>query len=469
MEKHADDQPLSKAAPHNIDLEQAIIGTLMLSNNGIEQLSHLRPEHFFDPLHEALFGSIEAMLSDGKPASPFTIGPKFAESGPVGSSPDVRTYLGSLVARAVSIGQLSAYADELIGLAARRTLIVTAEDLRAEAFDLSVERTADELIEMAEARLYAVAPKQANDRGETSLADALAAAISEANDAHQRGTGLAGQSTGFRDLDARTGGLSNGNFIVLAGRPSMGKTALGTNIAHNLASNGVPVAFFSLEMTASELSKRILARQSGVAVHKIARGTFNPGDMADLLRAEQTLKTLPLTIDATGGLTVAQIRAKARRLRRKGKLDVLIVDYLQLMQGSQRPGSTRVAEVTEITTGLKALAKELGVPVIALSQLNRAVEARENKRPGLADLRESGSIEQDADVVLMCYREAYYVEREKPPATDQAAYADWLVRLNAVRDHAEVIIAKNRQGALGTVEMRFEGATTTFSDAEVAP
>jgi replicative DNA helicase len=343
---------------------------------------------------------------------------------------------------------------------------VAAEDLRAEAFDLSVDRSADELLEMAEARLYAVAPKQANVLNEISFRDAAATAVAEANDAHQRGTGLAGYSTGFRDLDSRTGGLCPGNLIIIAGRPSMGKTAFSTNIADNLARSGVAVGFYSLEMTPSELSKRILARHSGVAVQKIARGTFHPSEMTDILRAQQTLRDLPLTIDATGGLTVAQLRAKARRLRRKGKLDVLFVDYLQLMQGTQKAGN-RVADVTEITTGLKALAKELDVPVVALSQLNRSLEARDNKRPQIHDLRESGSIEQDADLVLMCYRDDYYVERAKPSASDQAAYADWLARLNEVRGRAEIIVAKARQGTLGTVDLMFEGATTTFRDAEV--
>lgn len=459
------DHPVAPTPPHNLDLEQQVLGAMLVQNDVLHSISPpLTSAHFFDPLHGAIFDAIERLVASGKPANPFTLDPYFASVAPIDPETTVKQYVGKLAANAASLRNARAYADMLIDLAVRRTIIIAVEDIGEAAYATNDGRTANELIEEAEERLYAVAPKAANEKSEISLAEGARAAIEAANDAHQRGTGLAGFATGFRALDEKTGGLANSNLIIGAGRPSMGKTALMINTAHNLASNGIPVAIFSLEMSASELSTRILARQSGVAVHKIARGTFTLPEMASLLKAENAIRDYPMTLDVTGGISIGQLHARARRLHRMGRLQAMFVDYLQLMSTGRKSSGNRVADVTEITNGLKAIAKELNVPVVALSQLSRAVEGRDNRRPQLSDLRDSGSIEQDADVVLMMYRDDYYVEREKPPPSNQAAYSEWLTKLDAVRGKAEVIVAKARQGTLGTVEMMFEGATTTFSD-----
>lgn len=460
------DEPVIREAPKNIALEQQLLGALLLKNEVYHRFApRLQAAHFFDSLHGDIFEAIERLISAGKVANAFTLQGYFANAEPIDAKTTVRQYLGTLMAHVTSTTNVAGYAEILIALAVRRTVIVAAEELAAEAYDTSIERSPNEMIEAAEARLYAAAPREANEKRETSLSEALNEAITRASAAHERGDGLSGVSTGITALDEKTGGLSPGNLIVIAGRPGMGKTALAINIADNLAIAGVPVGFFSLEMSREELAARILARHSTVALHKITRGTFREADMAAMLQAKQRLDRLPLTINETGGLTVAQLRASTRRLHRKGLLEVLIVDYLQLMQATPRGGGgNRTSDVTEITNGLKAIAKELHIPIIALSQLSRAVEVRDNKRPQLSDLRESGSIEQDADVVLMCYREAYYVERDKPEPTNRAAYSDWLAKLDLIRGQAEVIVAKARQGTLGTAELSFDGSTTTFFD-----
>jgi replicative DNA helicase len=462
------DHPVSQPPPHNLDLEQQVIGAILLRNDLFHDVSPpLMATHFFEPLHGAIFDTIERLIASGKPVDPFTLDPFFANVPPIDAETTVKQYIGKIAANAASLRNARAYADILIDLAVRRTIIVTGEDFIADAYATDDGRTAADLIEEVEARLYAVAPKAANEKSEVTLAEAMRTAIAAANEAHQRGSGLAGYSTGLRALDEKIGGLARGNLIIGAGRPSMGKTALMINIADNLVRDGIPVGFWSLEMMASELSTRILARHAGVPVHKIARGTFNVQEMASLIKAENALREYPMTLDITGGISISQLHARARRLHRSGRLEVMFVDYLQLMTTGRRSTGNRVADITEITNGLKAIAKELNVPVVALSQLSRAVETRDNRRPQLSDLRESGSIEQDADVVLMMYRDDYYVEREKPPPSDQAKYSDWLRRLDAVRGKAEVIVAKARQGTLGTVELTFEGATTTFADLEV--
>lgn len=462
------DHPLPKPAPHNIDLEQHVLGAIIVQNEVFHNVSPpLKSTHFFEPLHEAVFDAIERLIASGKPANPFTLEPFFGTSPPIDPQTTVKQYIGKVAANATSLRNAKAYADILIDLAVRRAMIIAGEDMIAAAYATDDGRSAGELIEETEDRIHAVAPKAANEKTELSLADAMRSAIDAANDAHQRGSGLAGFSTGLRTLDEKIGGLAPGNFVVLAGRPSMGKTALALNIADNIARTGVPVGFYSLEMTASELSTRILARHARVPVHKIARGTFNVPEMASLLKAEKERRDFPMTLDVTGGISIAQLHARARRLHRRGRLGVMFVDYLQLMSTGRRSNGNRVADITEITNGLKSIAKELEIPVVALSQLNRAVESRENRRPQLSDLRESGSIEQDADVVLMTYRDDYYVEREKPPPSNRAAYADWLKKLDDVRGKAEVIVAKARQGTPGTIELMFEGITTTFTDPEV--
>ena len=416
--------------PMNLVAEQSLLGALLLNNSLLERIDDLTADAFFDPFHAHIFEIIVSTVTAGRLASPVTLRHHFENAEPVQPNITAVQYLGTLVARttatAASVGD---YARIIRDLHLRRTLIVVAEDLARDAFVTSIDRPVAYLIEAAEATLYEIAPKQANERTVSSFVDAAEAAISSINDAYGRNGGLAGHATGFPGLDRKTGGLRNGNLVIIAGRPGMGKTALAVNIATNLARAGVPVVFCSLEMSRIELATRILSGDTGLPAWKLATGSISGPDMASLMAAKQQSTQLPLTIDESGGLTVPQIRARARRLKRQGKLDVLIVDYLGLMRSAQTYGGSRVQEVTEITNGLKAIAKELNVPVVALSQLNRAVESRDNKRPQLSDLRDSGSVEQDADLVMFCFREEYYLEQAKPVPSDRAAYSEWLSKV----------------------------------------
>jgi replicative DNA helicase len=365
----------------------------------------------------------------------------------------------------------------------RRQLIIIGEDMVNQAYDSPVDAPPSSQIEDAESRLFSLAETGKYGQGFLDFHSALTHAIDMANHAYQREGGLSGIATGLGDLDGKMGGLQSSDLLILAGRPSMGKTALATNIAFNVARarvrslaqnpdldpsdpshDGAIVGFFSLEMSAEQLATRILSQQAGIPSEKIRRGMIDEVDFRKLVEASQEMQALPLFIDQTGGLSIAQLAARARKLKRQKGLGLLIVDYLQLLTGSSRRSSEgRVQEISEITTSLKALAKELAIPVIALSQLSRAVEQREDKRPQLSDLRESGSIEQDADVVMFVFREEYYVERTKP-TEGTAEFNDWMMRMQLVSGKAEVIIGKQRHGPVGTVQLQFEGNVTRFSD-----
>jgi replicative DNA helicase len=356
---------------------------------------------------------------------------------------------------------------------------VLGEDMVNTAYDSPVDLDPSAQIEEAEGRLYSLAEQGKYGQGFMGFGTALTHAIEMANNAYQRAGGLSGIATGLRDLDGKMGGLQPSDLIILAGRPSMGKTALVTNIAFNVAKahraeqqpdgsikdlDGAVVGFFSLEMSAEQLATRILAEQAEISSEKIRRGMIDEPEFKRLVQASQQMAEIPLFIDQTGGISIAQLAARARKLKRQRGLGLLIVDYLQLLTGSaKRSSEGRVQEVSEITTGLKALAKELAVPIIALSQLSRQVEQREDKRPQLSDLRESGSIEQDADVVMFVFREEYYVERSKP-AEGTAEFQTWMEKMQQVSGKAEVIIGKQRHGPVGTVTLAFEGAYTRFSD-----
>jgi replicative DNA helicase len=332
-------------------------------------------------------------------------------------------------------------------------------------------------------RLFSLAETGKYGQGFSTFSSALATAIDMANNAYQRDGGLSGIATSLKALDSKLGGLQPSDLVILAGRPSMGKTALATNIAFSIARartrslqqrpdlaaddqahDGAVVGFFSLEMSAEQLATRVMSEQAGIPSEKIRRGLINEDEFRRLVEASREMATLPLFIDQTGGISIAQLAARARRLKRQHGLGLVVVDYLQLLTGSgKRASEGRVQEVSEITTSLKALAKELNVPVLALSQLSRAVENREDKRPQLADLRESGSIEQDADVVMFVYREEYYVERTKP-AEGTTEFQDWMAKMQAVNGRAEVIIGKQRHGPVGTVNLQFDANVTRFSD-----
>jgi replicative DNA helicase len=479
-EIEAQDSEAFRHAPHNIEAEQALLGAILVNNEAHDRVStFLKPEHFFDPLHMSIYETAGKLIAAGKQATPITLRTFFETAEPIDQTLTVPQYLGRLAANATTIINAVEYARTIYDLAVRRQLILIGEDMVNLAYDSPIDTPPDAQIQEAETRLFSLAETGKYGQGFMAFDMALTHAIEMANNAYQRQGGLSGISTGLRDLDARMGGLQHSDLIILAGRPSMGKTSLATNIAYNIARayraeqqpdgamktvDGGIVGFFSLEMSAEQLATRILAEQAEISSSKIRRGDITDEEFKRLVLVSQEMARSPLYIDQTGGISIAQLAARARKLKRQKGLDVLVVDYLQLLTASaNRASQGRVQEITEITTGLKALAKELAVPVIALSQLSRQVETREDKRPQLSDLRESGSIEQDADVVMFVFREEYYVERAKP-SEGTAEFQTWMEKMQLVTGKAEVIIGKQRHGPVGTVTLAFEGQYTRFAD-----
>ncbi|HEY7551898.1 MAG TPA: replicative DNA helicase [Hyphomicrobiaceae bacterium] len=476
--------PPFRAAPHNLEAEQALLGAILVNNEAHDRVQgFLETHHFFDPLHQQLYETAGKLIAAGKQATPITLKTFFENAEPIGSGLSVPAYLGQLAANATTIINVRDYGRTIYDLATRRQLILIGEDMVNAAYESPVDFPPKEQIEEAEMRLFSLAETGKYGQGFAAFSTALTAAIEMANNAYQRDGGLSGISTGLRGLDSKLGGLQPSDLIILAGRPSMGKSSLATNIACSVSKarvrslqdrphlrpddpshDGAVVGLFSLEMSAEQLATRILSEQAEIPSEKIRRGLIDEPEFKRLVQASEEMATLPLFIDQTGGLSVAQLAARARRLKRQQNLGLIIVDYLQLLSGSIRRASEgRVQEVSEITTSLKALAKELNVPVIALSQLSRAVENREDKRPQLADLRESGSIEQDADVVMFVFREEYYVERTKPEE-GTPEFQTWLDRMQKVSGRAEVIVGKQRHGPVGTIDLQFDGRYTRFSD-----
>jgi replicative DNA helicase len=469
-----------RQAPHNIEAEQALLGAILINNESFDRVSgFLQPNHFFEPLHGRLFDVMAKLVQAGKHASPITLKTFFESEPPIGEL-TVAQYLGRLAANATSIINAEAYGRAIYDLAVRRELILIGEDLVNVAYDSPVDAPPESQIEEAEQRLFNLADKGKYGSGFMAFGDATVDAIEMAARAYERDGGLSGLSTGLRDLDSMMGGLQSSDLIILAGRPSMGKTALATNIAFNIAKayrtrqreggieetvDGAIVGFFSLEMSSEQLATRILAEQAQIPSEKIRRGKITETEFQRLHSAATELQTLPLFIDHTGGISIAQLAARARRLKRQKGLGLIVVDYLQLLTGSaKRSSEGRVQEVSEITTGLKALAKELNVPILALSQLSRQVENRDDKRPQLSDLRESGSIEQDADVVAFVFREEYYVSRREPSLTKVEEHQKWQDEMDQVQGLAEVVIGKQRHGPTGTVRLQFEAEITRFGD-----
>ncbi|MCM2502995.1 replicative DNA helicase [Aureimonas altamirensis] len=468
-----------REAPSNIEAEQALLGAILV-NNDAYYIVHdfLKPDHFFEPLHREIFGKASEMIRMGKIANPVTIKTFLAANDKVGDI-TVAQYLARLAAEATTIINAADYGRGIYDLALRRSLIRIGEEMVNDAFDAPLDMEPKKQIEDSERKLFELAETGRYDGGFQPFSDAMALAIEMAGAAKDRDGGLSGISTGIREMDRRLGGLQPSDLVILAGRPAMGKTSLVTNIAFNIANayepaeqadgsfkakNGGVVAFFSLEMSAEQLATRIISEQSEVSSSKIRRGNITDAEYAKLVACTEMMQRAPLYIDQTGGISIAQLAARARRLKRQRGLDVMVIDYVQLMQGSSRRASeNRVQEITEITTGLKALAKELAVPIIALSQLSRQVESREDKRPQLADLRESGSIEQDADVVMFVYRDEYYLQSKEPKAGTEE-HLKWQQAMNEARGKAEVIIAKQRHGPTGTVPLAFQAEFTRFSD-----
>jgi replicative DNA helicase len=413
----------------------------------------------------------------GKVATPVTLKTFLPADTDIGGM-TVGQYLARLAAEATTIINAQDYGRTIYDMSLRRDLIRIGEDMVNVAFDAPVDFAPRAQIEDAERQLYELAESGRYDGGFQRFAQAITTAVDMAAKAFQRDGSLSGIATGLRDLDTKMGGLQASDLIIVAGRPGMGKTALATNIAYNIAKahraevqpdgtmktvNGGIVGFFSCEMSAEQLATRILAEQTNIASSMIRRGGISEADFEKIRDYSIELQSLPLYVDETGGLSISQLTARARRLKRQKGLDMIVIDYIQLLQGSGKKSDNRVQEVTEITTNLKALAKELNVPIIALSQLSRQVENRDDKRPQLADLRESGSIEQDADVVIFVYREEYYLAN-KEPRIGTPEYEKWQLDMSLVHGKAEIIIGKQRHGPTGTVEVQFEGQFTRFSD-----
>ena len=467
-----------RAPPSNIEAEQQLLGAILINNRALEKVSEfLRPEHFSNALHGRIFEAIHRLIESGQVANP-TLLKGYFERDDAMAEQGGSAYLVRLAAPTSSIINVESYGRMIHDLHMRRELIALGEDMVNVAFDAEIGVTATNQIETSEQRLFELATTGTFEGGLKAFSSAVKAALEMAEAAHKRDGHLSGVTTGFADLNKQLGGLHPSDLIILAARPAMGKTALVTNMAYHAAHErltrgeeyGGKVAFFSLEMSADQLATRILAWQTHISSHKMRTGTLSDHDFSLLVDACQTLDKTPLFIDDTPGLTVSAIRTRSRRMKRQQGLDLIIIDYLQLISGGGR-SENRVQELSEITRGLKILAKELQVPVIALSQLSRQVESRDDKRPLLSDLRESGSIEQDADVVMFIYREEYYKEREEPTTRtneDESKHTErlarWEQQLADCRNKAEVIIAKQRHGPTGSVRLFFNGEYTEFGD-----
>lgn len=471
-------QGTEEKLPVSLDAEQAILGAILFDNEIFYRVSaFLKDEHFYDPVHQLIYQACGDLINSGRLASPVTIDTYLANAQGYLDAGG-KKYLEQLAANVPSTAGATDYAKIVFDLSVCRGLM----SIGSEMFDRAKVATLDDhpgqQLQDAEQALYKLAETGKYGGGFKTFRSAITEAIELANAAVKRDGGLAGVSTGLRDLDRMMGGLHPSDLIILAGRPSMGKSSLGTNIGVNVAKahktekqadgtlktvEGGVVGLFSLEMSAEQIATRIISEFAQVPSEKIRRGEVDQDQFDKIYHAARDLEKLPLYIDDTGGLSIAQLAARARRLKRQHGLDLLVIDYIQLLSGSGRRHDGRVQEITEISQGLKALAKELNVPIIGLAQLSRQVENRDDKRPQLSDLRESGSIEQDADVVLFIFREKYYLSRAEPREGTED-HTKWLARLAEVGDTAEVIIGKQRHGPIGKVDLHFEEKFTKFSD-----
>jgi len=471
-----------RSVPRNVEAEKGLLGALFVDNRAHDRVGDfLLPEHFYLPAHARIYAAALKLVERGQIADPTTLRPYF-EADDTLTEIGGAAYLSNLAASAVSVINAREYGRIIYDTYLKRALITLGEDVVNDAYQAEVDETALNQIETAEQRLYDLATTGEYDGGFKAFAEAIRESLEATTAAHEREGSLAGVGTGFIDLDKLLGGLHNSDLVILAGRPAMGKTALATNIAYNAAKDyadsaggeGAVVGFFSLEMSAEQLAGRILSEQTEVRSDKMRKGELSNEEFNRIFHAAQMLNEVPLYIDDTPALTVSALRTRARRLKRQHNLGLIVIDYLQLISGSAGSRNDgRVQEVSEITRGLKTLAKELNVPVLALSQLSRQVENREDKRPQLADLRESGSIEQDADVVMFIYREEYYLEKATPQQRPEEAadkfsqrHVNWEERMARAKNVAEVIISKQRHGPIGTRELLFEGMFTRFSNLD---
>ncbi len=478
-----------RRAPASIETEQALLGAVLVNNEAyFEAANTIDATHFYEPLHAKIFETVGRLIEKGRVATPLNIA-TYLDTDPVLQEVGGPAYLGGLAAAATATINVRDYAQTVFDLAVRRGLIGIGEDMVNRAYEADIDDDPSTQIVDAEQSLYEIAEKGKYGDGATGFAKALETALTIADAAYKRDGGLSGIATEFSDLDRRLGGLQRSDLVILAARPGMGKTSLATNMAFNIArafrmgrdamgqetlEAGGRVLFFSLEMSADQLATRMLAEQAAVPSHRIREGSITKKEFESLARAVSQIQHIPLHIDDTGGLSISALMSRARRMARKPGVDLIIVDYVQLLQGSGRKrAENRVQEMTEITTSLKALAKELSVPIIALSQLSRAVENRDDKRPQLADLRESGSIEQDADLVMFIFREEYYHDQKRPGDTDDggASFGDaetqdkllkWQEKKDRIKNLAEVIIAKHRHGPTGVTTLMFDPEITRF-------
>lgn len=464
--------------PSNVEAEQALLGALLTNNENLSRLGdNIRAEHFYEPVHQRIFEAILKFHDRGQIASPVNLKHYFDQDE---SLTDIGggQYLVKLAASSMHVLNVRDYADTIYDLALKRDLIGIGEDVVNTAYAQDIDAGADKQIEQAEQRLFELAAEGGDSKGFQPIRKSVVEAVHRAENAFKNSGRIVGVDTGLTDLNEMLGGLQNSDLLILAGRPSMGKTALATNIAYSAAKffadeakkegkdvQAKSVGFFSLEMAGEQLATRLLASACGFPSHKMLHGHISHDEFNILVKQSSEMSQLPMHIDDTPALSISSLRTRARRLKRTHNLGLIVIDYLQLVRpSSSRSQDNRVQEVSEITQGMKAIAKELNVPVMALSQLSRAVEQREDKRPMLSDLRESGSIEQDADVVMFIFREEYYIARSMPSPTDEAKMSTWQAEMDRVMNVAEVIVAKHRNGPVGNVRLHFNPNVTQFKD-----
>jgi replicative DNA helicase len=470
------EQEAYRHVPYDIDVEQALLGAILVDNQALERVSSvLRAEHFYDPLHQRLYEAMSgSMERGGMVITPLTLHAAL-KADPGLQEVGGHAYLAGLAEAAPAYANVRDYARILHDLFVRRSLIHLGEDIVNTAYEAPIEKPPQAQIEEAEKALYRISETSRYGEGPIDFAESLRRTVELAEKAQARGGRISGVASGFADLDSLLGGLQPSDLIIIAGRPGMGKTSLATNIAFHASRayaqdmqdgvevpRGCPVLFFSLEMAAQQLSARILSEQTEIEMSKIRNGRFSEHEWEQFVLKMQDLSTLPLFIDDTGGVSIAQIAARARRLKREKNIGMVIIDHIQLVAASRKT-ENRVQEITEISKNLKVLAKELNVPVLALSQLSRSVDSRDDKRPVLSDLRESGSIEQDADVVMFVYREAYYLKSRKPPE-DDPEFTKWAEKMERVNHLADVLVEKHRHGATTRIELFFDDRFTRFKD-----
>jgi len=458
-----------KELPNNIEAEQAVIGSILVTNEIFDEVNTIISNiNFYDPMHQKIFDAIENMIYKGMLANPITLKNYFENEKDELNVPE---YLVKITKFSTSVRQAIEYSKIIYDMYVRRELIKISEKIIDDAKENNLDSNGQNIIENSEKLLYDLAEKGSFSSSLIKFDDAMKQTIEMASAAYKNEEGIVGVPTGLRDLDDRLGGLHQSDLIIIAGRPSMGKTSLATNIAFNAAQkiqendSKSSVAFFSLEMSSEQLSTRIISEQARIGSNDIRRGRISDEQFDQFLETSKNISELPLFIDETPAISIAAMSNRARRIKRLYGLDLIVVDYIQLMKGSFNNKDGRVQEISQITQGLKAIAKELGVPVLALSQLSRQVEQRDDHKPQLADLRESGSIEQDADVVMFVYREGYYLQR-KEPREATVEHAEWQAKMNEVAHLAEIIIGKQRHGPIGKVTLEFEERFTKFKDTQ---